>query len=98
MPGSRAYAGEYTASVAQIMGYLKGKSSLMIFDRHANLKYKYSSRHFWYRGYYVDTVGRNKKVIEEYILSFLSGLTAWYGNTFSYKNHSFDALNSLGLR
>jgi putative transposase len=48
----------------------------MIFDRHANLKYKYSSRHFWYRGYYVDTVGRNKKVIEEYILSFLSGLTA----------------------
>lgn len=54
-------------SVAQIMGYLKGKSSLMIFDRHANLKYKYGSRHFWCRGYYVDTVGRNKKVIEEYI-------------------------------
>ena len=41
--------------------------SLMIFDRHANLKYKYGSRHFWARGYYVDTVGRNKKVIEEYI-------------------------------
>lgn len=54
-------------SVAQIMGYIKGKSSLMIFDRHANLKYKYGSRHFWCRGYYVDTVGRNKKVIEEYI-------------------------------
>jgi len=54
-------------SVAQIMGFLKGKSSLMIFDRHANLKYKYGSRHFWCRGYYVDTVGRNKKVIEEYI-------------------------------
>ena len=54
-------------SVAQIMGYLKGKSSLMIFDRHANLKYKYGSRHFWCRGYYVDTVGRNKKVIAEYI-------------------------------
>ena len=54
-------------SVAQFVGYLKGKSALMIFDRHANLKYKYGSRHFWARGYYVDTVGRNKKVIEEYI-------------------------------
>ena len=54
-------------SVSQFMGYLKGKSSLMIFDRHANLKYKYGSRHFWCRGYYVDTVGRNKKIITEYI-------------------------------
>jgi putative transposase len=54
-------------SVAQFMEYLKGKSSLMIFDRHANLKYKYGSRHFWCRGYYVDTVGRNKKAIAEYI-------------------------------
>ena len=54
-------------SVAQIMGYLKGKSSLMLFDRHANLKYKYGNRHFWCRGYYVDTVGKNKKRIEEYI-------------------------------
>ena len=54
-------------SVSQFMGYLKGKSSLMIFDRHANLKYKYGSRTFWCRGYYVDTVGRNKKVIAEYI-------------------------------
>ena len=54
-------------SVAQFMGYLKGKSSLMIFDRHANLKYKYGSRNFWCRGYYVDTVGRNKKAIAEYI-------------------------------
>ena len=54
-------------SVSQIMGYLKGKSSLMIFDRHANLKYKYGDRHFWARGYYVDTVGRNKKQIQEYI-------------------------------
>ena len=54
-------------SVSQFMGYLKGKSSLMIFDRHANLKYKYGSRHFWCRGYYADTVGRNKKVIAEYI-------------------------------
>ena len=54
-------------SVAQVMGYLKGKSSLMIFDRHANLKYKYGNRHFGCRGYYVDTVGKNKKRIEEYI-------------------------------
>ena len=54
-------------SISSFMGYLKGKSSLMIFDRHANLKYKYGNRHFWCRGYYVDTVGRNKKVIEEYI-------------------------------
>ena len=54
-------------SVAQFMGFLKGKSSLMIFDRHANLKYKYGSRNFWCRGYYVDTVGRNKKIIAEYI-------------------------------
>ena len=54
-------------SVAQIMGYLKGKSTLMIFDRHANLKYKYGNRHFWCRGYYVDTVGKYAKKIEEYI-------------------------------
>ena len=54
-------------SVAQFMGYLKGKSLLMIFDRHANLKYRYGNRQFWCKGYYVDTVGRNKKVIEEYI-------------------------------
>ena len=54
-------------SVSQFVGYLKGKSSLMIFDRHANLKYKYGSRHFWCRGYYVDTVGKNEKKIAEYI-------------------------------
>ena len=54
-------------SVSQLMGYLKGKSSLMIFDRNANLKYKYGNRHFWCRGYYVDTVGRNKEKITEYI-------------------------------
>ena len=54
-------------SVSQIMGYLKGKSSLMIFEKYANLKYKYGNRHFWCRGYYVDTVGRNKKAIAEYI-------------------------------
>ena len=54
-------------SISQFMGYLKGKSTLMIFDRHAHLKYKYGSRSFWCRGYYVDTVGRNKKAIAEYI-------------------------------
>ena len=54
-------------SVSQNMGYLKGKSSLMIFEKYANLKYKYGNRHFWCRGYYVDTVGRNKKTIEQYI-------------------------------
>ena len=54
-------------SVAQIVGYLKGKSSLMIFEKYANMKYKYGNRHFWCRGYYVDSVGRNKKQIAEYI-------------------------------
>ena len=54
-------------SIFYVMGYLKGKSGLMIFDRHANLKYKYGNRHFWARGYFVDTVGKNKKKIQEYI-------------------------------
>lgn len=54
-------------SVSAFIGYLKGKSSLMIFDRHADLKYRYGNRKFWCRGYYVDTVGRNRKKIEEYI-------------------------------
>ena len=54
-------------SISEIMGYLKGKSSLIIFDRHANLKYKYGNRHFWCRGYYVDTVGKNAEKIKEYI-------------------------------
>ncbi len=54
-------------SVSSFMGYLKGKSSLMIFDRHANMKYRYGNREFWCRGYYVDTVGKNKKAIAEYI-------------------------------
>ena len=54
-------------SVSQCMGYLKGKSSLMIFEKYANLKYKYGNRHFWCRGYYVSTVGKNKKAIAEYI-------------------------------
>ena len=54
-------------SVAEIMGYLKGKSSLMIFERHANLKYKYGNRHFLCRGYFVDTVGKYETAIREYI-------------------------------
>ncbi|WP_280579715.1 IS200/IS605 family transposase, partial [Clostridium perfringens] len=54
-------------SVSSFVGFLKGKSSLMIFEKFANLKYKYGNRHFWCRGFYVDTVGKNKKAIEEYI-------------------------------
>lgn len=54
-------------SVSQFMGYLKSKSSLMIFDRHANLKYKYGNRHFWCRGYFVDTVGKYETAIRKYI-------------------------------
>ena len=54
-------------SVSQFMGYIKSKSALMIFDRHANLKYKYGNRHFWATGYFVDTVGKNEKIIKEYI-------------------------------
>lgn len=54
-------------SVSAFMGYLKGKSSLIIFERHAQLKYKYGNRKFWCKGYFVDTVGRNKKAIQEYI-------------------------------
>jgi putative transposase len=54
-------------SVSKFMGILKGKSSLIIFDKFANLKYRYGNRHFWSRGYYVDTVGRNKTAISKYI-------------------------------
>ena len=54
-------------SISQFMGYIKSKSALIIFDRHANLKYKYGNRHFWATGYFVDTVGKNEKVIREYI-------------------------------
>lgn len=54
-------------SVSSFVGFLKGKSSLIIFERHANLKYKYGNRQFWCRGYYVDTAGKNAKKIVEYI-------------------------------
>mgnify|MGYP002193754928 FL=1 len=54
-------------SVSGFMGYLKGKSVLMIFERHANLKYRYGNRHFWAKGFFVSTVGLNTKVVEDYI-------------------------------
>jgi len=59
-------------NVSDFVRYLKGKSTLMIFERHANLKYKYGNRYFWCRGYYVDTVGKNAKKIEEYIRNQLN--------------------------
>ncbi|WP_442879612.1 IS200/IS605 family transposase [Anaerorhabdus sp.] len=59
-------------AVSDFMGYLKSKSTLMIFDRHANMKYKYGNRKFWARGYFVDTVGKNEKVIREYIQNQLA--------------------------
>ena len=72
-------------SISQIMGYLKGKSSLIIFDRHANLKYKYGNRKFWCRGYYVDTVGRNEQKIKEYIQNQLK--EDYYTNQISIKEY-----------
>ena len=57
----------FKLGISSFIGYLKGESSLMVFDRHANLKYKYGDRKFWCRGFYVDTVGQNQKRIEEYI-------------------------------
>ncbi|WP_073998702.1 IS200/IS605 family transposase [Anaerococcus urinomassiliensis] len=72
-------------SISEIMGYLKGKSSLIIFDRHAYLKYKYGNRHFWCRGYYVDTVGRNEKMIKEYIQNQLK--EDYYSDQISLKEY-----------
>ena len=54
-------------AVSDIMGYLKGRSSMMIFERHANLKYKFGNKHFWATGYYVSTVGLNSATVEKYI-------------------------------
>lgn len=54
-------------AVSEFVGYLKGKSALIIFERHANLKYQYGNRHFWCKGYYVSTVGGNKEAIQKYI-------------------------------
>ena len=69
LSGSYPHVGSNTATSerSEFHGYLKSKSSLMIFDRHANLKYKYGNRHFWCRGYYVDTVGKYENAIKEYI-------------------------------
>ena len=69
LSGSYSYASNYTTTFKRIefYGIFKSKSSLMIFDKHANLKYKYGNRHFWCRGYYVDTVGRYERAIKEYI-------------------------------
>ena len=72
-------------SISEIMGYLKCKSSLIIFDRHSNLKYKYGNRHFWCRGYYVDTVGRNEKMIKEYIQNQLK--EDYYSDQISLKEY-----------
>ena len=58
-------------SVSGFMGYLKGKSSILIYQKYANMKFKYRNREFWCRGYYVDTVGKNKKTIAEYIANQL---------------------------
>ena len=58
-------------SVSGALGYIKGKSTLLIFDRHADMKYKYGQRQFWCRGFYVDTVGKNQKAIKEYIANQL---------------------------
>lgn len=67
------------------MGDLKGKSTLMIFVRHANLKYKYGNRHFWCIGYYVDTVGKNAKKIQEYIQTQLN--EDWKYNQMTLKEY-----------
>ena len=75
MPGSYPYAGKYTVppkmSVAGFMGYLKGKSSLMIYQKWGNMKFAYRNREFWCKGYYVDTVGKNTAAIKEYIANQL---------------------------
>ena len=72
-------------SVSSFVGYLKGKSTLMIFERHANLKYKYGNRHFQCRGYYVDTVGKNAKKIQEYIQTQLK--EDWENDQMSLKEY-----------
>ena len=88
-------------SVSSFVGYLKGKSTLMIFERHANLKYKYGNRHFWCRGYYVDTVGKNAKKIQEYILvSSLHFSLQYLRNILCTRNGDFHIciLNLHGVR
>ena len=69
MQRSYSHVGKYPTQVQCFTDYgvLKGKSSLMIYEKYANMKYKYGNRHFWCRGYYVSTVGRNRRAIEQYI-------------------------------
>ena len=81
-------------SISSFMGYLKGKSALMIFDRHANLKYKFGNRHFWCRGYYVDTVGKNAKKIQEYIQNQLKEDYEYDQMTLRLANHFDESLDS----
>ena len=76
------------------VGYLKGKSTLIIFERHANLKYKFGNRHFWCRGYYVDTVGKNAKKIQEYIQNQLKEDYEYDQMTLRLANHFDESLDS----
>ena len=76
-------------SVSSIMGYLKGKSSLMIYEKFGNLKFKYRNREFWCRGYYVDTVGKNAKKIAEYIKNQLEEDKIGEQMKISYKQDPF---------
>ena len=76
-------------SVSSIMGYLKGKSSLMIYEKFGNLKFKYRNREFWCRGYYVDTVGKNAKKIAEYIKNQLEEDKIGKQMKISYKEDPF---------
>ena len=80
-------------SVSSFVGYLKGKSTLMIFERHANLKYKFGNRHFWCRGYYVDTVGKNAKKIQEYIQNQLKEDYEYDQMTLRLANHFDESLD-----
>ncbi|KIS04411.1 IS657, transposase, IS200 family [Streptococcus equi subsp. zooepidemicus Sz12is] len=72
-------------SVSSFMGYLKGKSALMMFDKHANLKYKFGNRHFWAEGYYVNTVGLNEATIMSSIISVVGKSTAGVIGLFEYQ-------------
>ena len=78
------------------MGYLKSKSSLIILDKHANLKYKYRNRHFWCRGYYVDTVGRYEGAIKEYIRNQL--LEDIAQDTLNFKEYTTDPFTGESVK
>ena len=80
-------------SVSSFVGYLKGTSTLIIFERHANLKYKFGNRHFWCRGYYVDTVGKNAKKIQEYIQNQLKEDYEYDQMTLRLANHFDESLD-----